>query len=61
MALKCALVSKQNLPLFLNYGWEIVENNITKDNLPVPLALIELSACGYKTGCKATRCKCRKS
>ena len=56
--LKRAVVSKQNLPSFLNHGWEIVENNITPilmDNLPATLALIELSACGCKTGCKANR------
>ena len=44
MTLKRAVVSKQNLPCVLNYGWEIVENNIIPiltDNLPAPLALIE--------------------
>ena len=64
LTLKHAVVSKQNLTSFLNYGWEIVENNITPtltDNLPEPSALIELSACGCKTGCKTNRCKCRKS
>ena len=30
-------------------------------NLPVPLAIIELTACGYKTGCKTNHCKCRKN
>ena len=37
LTLKRAVVSKENLSSFLNYGWEIVENNITpilKDNLP---------------------------
>ena len=52
MTLKRAVVSKQNLPLFLNYGWETVENNITPT-----LALIELSVCGCKTGCKTNHCK----
>ena len=31
------------------------------ENLPALLALIELSACGCKTGCKTNRYKCRKS
>ena len=64
LTLKRADVSKQNLPSFLNYGREMVDNNITPiltDNLPAPLALIELRACGCKTGCKANCCKCRKS
>ena len=55
LTLKRAVVSKQNLPSFLNYGWEIVENNITPiltNNLPAHLAIIELSACSCKTGCK---------
>ena len=62
--MKRAVVSKQNLLSFLNYSWEIVENNITPiltDNLLAPLVLIELSACGCKTGCKTNCCKCRKS
>ena len=64
LTLKRAVVSKQNLLSFLNYGWEIVENNITPiltDKLPAPLVLIELSACCCKTGCKTNRYKCRKS
>ena len=64
LTLKCAVVSKQNFPSFLNYGWEIVEKDIMPiltDNLPVPLAIIELTACGYKTGCKTNHCKCRKN
>ena len=65
LTLKRADGSKQILPSVLNYGREIVENNFTPiltDNyLPAPLVLIQLSACGYKTGCKTNRCKCRKS
>ena len=64
LTLKHAAVSKQNLSSFLNYGWEIVWNTIMPiltDNLLAPLALIELSACSCKTGCKTNRCKCRKS
>ena len=64
MTLKRAVVSKQNLPSILSYGWEIVANNIAPiltENLPVPLALIELIVCGYKTGCRTNHCKCRKS
>ena len=34
---------------------------ISTNNLPIPLALIELSAYGCKIGCKTNRCKCRKS
>ena len=30
-------------------------------NLPAPLAVIELSVCGYRTGCKTNCCKCRKN
>ena len=57
-------MSKQKLSSFLNYGWEIVENNITPimtDNLPALLAVVELSACGYKTGSKTNCCRCKKS
>ena len=53
------LCQKNYLPLFLNYGWETVENNITPtatENSPT-LALIELSVCGCKTGCKTNHCK----
>ena len=60
MTSKRAVVSKQNLPSFLNYGREIVENNITlivTDNSPTPLALTELSTCGCKTECKTHHCK----
>ena len=63
LTLKCAVVSKQNLPSFKNYGWEIVEKNIAPifmENLRTPLPLIELSECDCKTGCKANRCKCKK-
>ena len=63
LTLKRTVASKQNLPSILNYGREIVENNITRiltDNLPTLLALIDLSACGCKTGCKTNRCECRK-
>ena len=28
LTLKCAVLSKQDLPSFLNYCWEILENNI---------------------------------
>ena len=55
LTLKHAAVSKQNLSSFLNSGWEIVWNTIMPiltDNLLAPLALIELSACSCKTGCK---------
>ena len=31
------------------------------DNLLAPIALIELSVCGCKTGYKTNHCKCRKS
>ena len=64
LTLECAVVSKQKLPSFLNYGWEIVKNNITPvmtDNLPALLALLELSVCSYKTGTKTNCCKCKKS
>ena len=41
-----------------------MENNITAIltvNLPAPVALIKLSACGCKTGCKTNHCKCMKN
>ena len=33
---------------------------IMTDNLPAPMALIELSMCSCKGGCKSRRCKCLK-
>ena len=59
--LKRAVVSKQNLPSFLNYGWETVENDITPistENLPAQLALIELSGCGCKRGAQCEDSDC---
>ena len=55
---KRAIVTKQNLPSLLVYGWEIVENNIMSiltDNITRPVTLIELSAYFCKTVCKTNR------
>ena len=30
-------------------------------NPPAPESIIELTACGCKTGCKSDRCRCRKN
>ena len=64
MTLRKSHVSLQRLPPAINYGWE--NNNgvlvpIMTDNLPAPLALIELSVCGCQSDCCTDRCKCRKN
>ena len=44
---------------FENFGWENRQNkieNIMTDQLPSPLALVELSACSCKTLCKNNHC-----
>ena len=38
----------------------IVEGREGPDDLPAPLALIELSVCACKSDCSTNRCKCRK-
>ena len=52
----------QNLPSATDYGWEAQDTSlvpIMTDNLPAPLALIELSGC--KSKCTSNRCKCFKN
>ena len=55
-----------NLPHPNNYGWkwdlnrEIFDPVITA-NPPAPESIIELTACGCKTGCKSDCCRCRKN
>ena len=63
MALKKYHVSKTNLPSPERYGWELNGTSldpIMTDNLPAPLALVELSICNRKRGCSTRRCKCFK-
>ena len=64
MVLRKSLVAIQNLPPPEGFGWEKIEDSlqpIMNDNLPAPIALIELSMCGCKTVCTTNRCKCRKN
>ena len=59
-----SLVAIQNLPPPEGFGWERIEDSlqpIMNDNLPAPIALIELSMCGCKTVCTTNRFKCRKN
>ena len=54
----------QNLPSQEGFGWESTEDSlqpIMTDNLPAPVALIDLSMCGCKTDCTNNRCKCHKN
>ena len=63
LVLKRSHISKQNLPLPQNYGWELNGESldpILTDNLPAPLGLIELSVCGCTGDCSTKRCKCYK-
>ena len=64
MVLRRSLVALQNLPNPLGYGWEMINDTIAPimtDELPAPLALIELSVCGCKATCNSNRCKCFKN
>lgn len=64
MTLRKSNVGLQNLPPAQNYGWELnglTLDPILTDNLPAPLALIELSVCGCKGDCSTNRCKCFKN
>ena len=64
MVLKHSHLPFQYLPDAINYGWEQNEMSldpIMTDNLPTPIALIELSMCKCQTGCKTKRCKCLKN
>jgi len=64
MVLRRAHLPLQNLPTVLNYGWENVNSSLSPiltDNLPAPLALIELSVCSCKSDCTTNRCKCHKN
>ncbi len=63
IVLKRSLQGTQNLPSPEGYGWEINDGTLEQimtDNLPAPIALIELSVCSCKTGCTTKRCKCLK-
>ena len=64
LVLKISLLPMQNLPSPLDYGWERVNTSylaIMTDELPAPLALVELSSCSCKTRCCNNRCKCYKN
>ena len=64
MVLRRAHLAIQNLPHAANYGWEDINSSFTPiltDNLPAPLALIELSVCSCKSDCATNRCKCHKN
>ena len=63
LVLRRSHLSHQHLPNPLNYGWENLDNilvPIMTDDLPAPLALIELSVCKCKGSCVNRRCKCVK-
>ena len=65
MVLRRSHVSIQNLPPAINYGWEDDNDStlvpIMTNNLPAPLALIELSVCSCQSNCTTKRCKCKKN
>ena len=64
LVLRKSLLAIQALPSPLNYGWESngdAYKVIMTDELPAPVALIELSVCSCKTNCVTNRCKCRKN
>ncbi|XP_057300399.1 uncharacterized protein LOC130631667 [Hydractinia symbiolongicarpus] len=55
MVLRSSHILIQQLPNAVNYGWDTDEvgnlSPIMTDELPAPLALIELSSCNCKTSC----------
>jgi hypothetical protein len=62
--LKRSHLPLQDLPSPQNYGWELNNTSLEPmmtDNLPAPLALIELIACGCNGDCGTQRCKCFKN
>lgn len=64
MVLRRSHLPIQKLPPPLNYGWENEDSSLVQiltDNLPAPMALIELSSCSCKSSCSNNRCKCRKN
>ena len=65
MVLRRSHLPLQHLPVAVNYGWEADDSGslipIMTDDLPAPLALIELGSCNCKTECSTNRCKCRKN
>ena len=66
MVWKRCHLSHQNFPFPGAYGWEVDDEgsfypNLT-NNLPVPLAILEISSCGCKTTtCSDNRCGCKKN
>ena len=64
LVLKRSSLTHQSLPVPENFGWEKENDSlipIMTDNLPAPLAMIELSVCSYKSDFCTNRCKCRKN
>ena len=54
----------QVLPNLNFAGWKSVDGNfepITSEDPIAPDSVIELVRCGCKTGCKLSRCSCRKN
>lgn len=64
LVLRRACQPLQNLPSPDINGWKRQNDALTPimtDNLPAPMAMIELSVCGCKSNCQNNRCKCRKN
>ena len=63
MQWKSSHLQHPNLPDPNNYGWKWDLNReifdpVMTTNPPAPKSIIELTACGCKTGCKLNRCRC---
>ena len=65
IVLRRSHLALQHLPMAVNYGWMPKESGnlipIMTDDLPTPIALIELSSCSCKSQCSSNRCRCRKN
>ena len=65
LLLRKSLLTMQELPSPLSYGWEsyreLSVSAIMTKELLFPIALIELCVCACKTKCVNNRCKCRKN
>jgi len=65
LVLRRARINKQSLPSYEGFGWELSNECIVPimtDELPAPIALIELSVCSCKKEkCESNRCKCYKN
>ena len=59
-----AHVLKPVLPAPDDCGWQTGDGRLRPKLMsltPVPVACIEVISCGCKTGCRTSRCKCRKA